>query len=165
MATAMLRGASAEAMADLRAQLGTPATLADAATIGDELFSVSDLLRADPALRRFATDASVPAEARKGLARQVFEGKVSAATLAIVESAFGHRWTSQRDLPDVLEHEPRTFTEAQKAELNGRGYSLKEVAPSYGNQQVLLWRKKTGNVDAASDPRGIGLAAGTTVHY
>ena len=60
---------------------------------------------------------------------------------------------------------PRTFTEAQKAELNGRGYSLKEVAPSYGNQQVLLWRKKTGNVDAASDPRGIGLAAGTTVHY
>jgi gamma-glutamyltranspeptidase/glutathione hydrolase len=68
-------------------------------------------------------------------------------------------------LPDVLEHEPRTFTEAQKAELNGRGYSLKEVAPSYGNQQVLLWRKKTGNVDAASDPRGIGLAAGTTVHY
>ena len=103
MATAMLRGASAEAMADLRAQLGTPATLADAATIGDELFSVSDLLRADPALRRFATDASVPAEARKGLARQVFEGKVSAATLAIVESAFGHRWTSQRDLPDVLE--------------------------------------------------------------
>jgi F-type H+-transporting ATPase subunit delta len=90
-------------MADLSAQLGTPATLADAATIGDELFSVSELLRADPALRRFATDASVPAEARKGLARQLFEGKVSAATLAIVDSAFAHRWTSQRDLPDVVQ--------------------------------------------------------------
>jgi F-type H+-transporting ATPase subunit delta len=90
-------------MADLSAQLGTPATLADAATIGDELFSVSELLRSDPALRRFATDASVPAEARNGLARQLFEGKVSAATLAIVDSAFAHRWTSQRDLPDVVQ--------------------------------------------------------------
>ncbi|HEX6148886.1 F0F1 ATP synthase subunit delta [Nocardioides sp.] len=99
----MLRGASAEAMADLRDQLGSPSPLADAAIIGDELFSVSSLLRSDAALRRVATDASLPAEGRQGLARQIFEGKVGAATLAIVESAFGHRWTSQRDLPDVLE--------------------------------------------------------------
>lgn len=68
-------------------------------------------------------------------------------------------------LPDVLEHEPRTFTDAQKADLTARGYTLKDVGRSYGNQQVLLWNKKNGDVDAASDPRGIGLAAGTTVHY
>jgi len=103
MAATMLRGASAEAMADLRDRLGKPATLADAATIGDELFWVSDLLRTDAALRRAATDASMPAEARQGLARQIFESKVGESSLAIVESAFGHRWTSQRDLPDVLE--------------------------------------------------------------
>jgi len=103
MAALSLRGASAEAMADLSEQLGTPATLGEAATLGDELFSVSALLRADAALRRVATDASLPAEARSGLARQLLEGKVGAASLAIVESAFGHRWTSQRDLPDVLE--------------------------------------------------------------
>jgi F-type H+-transporting ATPase subunit delta len=99
----MLRGASAEALADLGDRLGEPATLGEAATTGDELFSVAELLRADAALRRVATDASLPAEAKQGLARQVFEGKVGGPTLAIVEAAFGHRWTSQRDLPDVLE--------------------------------------------------------------
>ena len=99
----MLRGASAEAMADLRGRLGKPATLGEAASTGDELFSVAELLRADAALRRVATDASLPAEARQGLARQIFEGKVGDASLPIVESAFGHRWTSPRDLPDVLE--------------------------------------------------------------
>lgn len=99
----MLRGASAEALASLTEQLGKPATLGDAATIGDELFSVADLLRADAALRRFATDASLPADGKQAVARQVFGGKLSDASLALVESAFGHRWTSQRDLADVLE--------------------------------------------------------------
>ena len=103
MGPAKLRGASAEALASLSDQLGKPARLADAAVLGDELFSVSRLLRADAALRRVATDASMPAEAKQGLARQIFEGKVGDTSLAIVESAFGHRWTSQRDLPDVLE--------------------------------------------------------------
>ena len=103
MGPAKLRGASAEALANLSGQLGRPATLADAATLGDELFSVAELLRADAALRRAATDASLPAQARQGLARQIFEGKVGDTSLAIVESAFGHRWTSQRDLADVLE--------------------------------------------------------------
>ncbi|SDI26500.1 gamma-glutamyltransferase [Pseudomonas panipatensis] len=68
-------------------------------------------------------------------------------------------------LPDVLEHEPRAFTPAQQADLTARGYTLKDVGRAYGNQQVLLWHKKARSVDAASDPRGIGLAAGTSVHY
>ncbi|MEG6657553.1 UNVERIFIED_CONTAM: hypothetical protein QO022_36185, partial [Pseudomonas aeruginosa] len=29
----------------------------------------------------------------------------------------------------------------------------------YGNQQVLYWDKRSGRVDAASDPRGIGYSA------
>ena len=59
MGPGTLRGASAEAMADLSQRLGKPATLDEAATIGDELFAVTNLLRADPALRRVATDASL----------------------------------------------------------------------------------------------------------
>jgi F-type H+-transporting ATPase subunit delta len=103
MGPGTLRGASAEAMEDLSRRLGKPATLDEAATIGDELFAVADLLRADAALRRVATDASLPAEGKQGLARQIFEGKVGDPSLRIVEAAFGHRWTTQRDLPDVLE--------------------------------------------------------------
>lgn len=62
-------------------------------------------------------------------------------------------------LPDVVEHEPGTFNERQKAELEGRGYRLKDVGRQYGNQQVLYWDKAGGTVEAASDPRGVGQAA------
>lgn len=59
-------------------------------------------------------------------------------------------------LPDVIEHEPQTFSAAQIAELQARGYRLKNVEREYGNQQVLRWNKATGEVEAASDPRGVG---------
>ncbi|MFT0865258.1 gamma-glutamyltransferase [Pseudomonas sp. CAM1A] len=62
-------------------------------------------------------------------------------------------------LPDVVEHEPGTFSARQKAELEGRGYRLKDVGRQYGNQQVLYWDKAGGTVEAASDPRGVGQAA------
>ena len=41
----------------------------------------------------------------------------------------------------------------------GASYELKDLGRSYGNQQVLLWEKATGQVQAASDPRGIGSSA------
>ncbi|TBU75176.1 gamma-glutamyltransferase [Phytopseudomonas daroniae] len=59
-------------------------------------------------------------------------------------------------LPDVIEHEPETFSAAQIADLQARGHSLKALERVYGNQQVLLWNKASGQVEAASDPRGIG---------
>ncbi|QXH56352.1 gamma-glutamyltransferase [Pseudomonas maumuensis] len=62
-------------------------------------------------------------------------------------------------LPDVVEHEPGTFSARQKTELEGRGYRLKDVGRQYGNQQVLYWDKAGGTVEAASDPRGVGRAA------
>lgn len=62
-------------------------------------------------------------------------------------------------LPDVVEHEPGTFSARQKAELEGRGYRLKDVGRQYGNQQVLYWNKAAGTLEAASDPRGVGQAA------
>jgi len=61
-------------------------------------------------------------------------------------------------LPDVVEYEPGAFTAAQLAELQGRGYSLKQAGRAYGNQQVLLWHKDNGKVEAASDPRGVGVS-------
>lgn len=61
-------------------------------------------------------------------------------------------------LPDVIEYEPDAFTAAQLSELQARGYALKPTTRRYGNQQVLRWRKDTGSVEAASDPRGVGQA-------
>ncbi|WP_083639991.1 gamma-glutamyltransferase [Pseudomonas sp. PA15(2017)] len=62
-------------------------------------------------------------------------------------------------LPDVIEHEPQAFSAAQAAELQARGYQLKDVGREYGNGQVLRWNKTSGQVEAASDPRGVGNSA------
>lgn len=59
--------------------------------------------------------------------------------------------------PDVVQHEPDAFTEMQKRDLQSRGYVLKDVGRHYGNQQVLRWNKRDGSVEAASDPRGLGI--------
>ena len=66
MARAM-RGASADALAALTSDLESRLRGgADASRIGDDLFTVSSVLRSEPALRRVATDASVDASAKRG---------------------------------------------------------------------------------------------------
>ncbi|PKM27228.1 MAG: gamma-glutamyltransferase [Gammaproteobacteria bacterium HGW-Gammaproteobacteria-13] len=63
--------------------------------------------------------------------------------------------------PDLIEHEPDTFSPAEITELEALGHQLKSTGRQYGNQQVLLWDKQGGKVAAASDPRGIGTAVVT----
>jgi F-type H+-transporting ATPase subunit delta len=99
-----LRGASAEALADLTGRLDdTIGSAKSAAALGDELFEVSRLFRAEPGLRRFATDASLAAETKQGMVKQVFKGRLDGAALDLLTEAAGRRWTLSRDLPDVLE--------------------------------------------------------------
>jgi gamma-glutamyltranspeptidase/glutathione hydrolase len=61
--------------------------------------------------------------------------------------------------PDVLEYEPEAFNAREVADLEERGYSLKEIKSDSGNQQVLHWNKNNAGVEAASDPRGLGVSA------
>ncbi|MAO82124.1 F0F1 ATP synthase subunit delta [uncultured Nocardioides sp.] len=104
--TSDFRGASADAVATLTGELeaavsGSPES---APQIAGDLFEVAQTLRAEGALRRFATDGSIPVEAKTGVVGEVLGGKVAEASLALVRSAVGRRWTSSRDLADVLEH-------------------------------------------------------------
>jgi F-type H+-transporting ATPase subunit delta len=99
----MLRGASADALADLGDTLGTSGTLADAAQTGEELFGVADVLRSEPGLRRVATDASVEGAAKAGLVRGIFEKAVGAKTLEVVTEAVQRRWIVSHDLAEALE--------------------------------------------------------------
>ncbi|MFJ3485669.1 gamma-glutamyltransferase [Pseudomonas sp. NPDC090202] len=62
-------------------------------------------------------------------------------------------------MPDVMEYEAGTFSEDELNDLRERGYRMRETASDSGNQQVLLWRKNKASVEAASDPRGIGVSA------
>lgn len=133
-----LRGASAESLGALRAELDDAVGDGSGAErVAGELYSVSSVLRAEPGLRRVATDASLPAEAKQGLARQVFEGKVDEATLALVTSAVGRRWTRTRDLPDALE---RLSEIARVTSVGGKADRL-------GDEVFELARTITANPD------------------
>ncbi|MDX1298135.1 MAG: gamma-glutamyltransferase [Pseudomonas sp.] len=65
--------------------------------------------------------------------------------------------------PDLIEHEPNTFSTAEISALEALGHQLQSTGRRYGNQQVLYWNKQDGKVKAASDPRGIGTAVSTPV--
>ena len=100
-----LRGASAESVAALTEQLKTSVSgsVTAAATAADSLYSVSQTLRTEPALRRFATDGSIPAAAKQGLVREVFEGRLDQAAFDVVLDAVDRRWTHSGDLADGIE--------------------------------------------------------------
>ncbi|OHC11105.1 MAG: gamma-glutamyltransferase, partial [Pseudomonadales bacterium GWC1_66_9] len=87
-------------------------------------------------------------------------GMVLLAVLDYLDGQPIRRWPAlpryhHQYLPDVIEHEPGAFDAAEIAELQRRGHPLKVREP-YGNQQVLHWDKRSGEVEAASDPRGLG---------
>ncbi|WJN59891.1 gamma-glutamyltransferase [Pseudomonas sp. SO81] len=85
------------------------------------------------------------------------------ATLDYLEGKPVQQWPAtpryhHQYLPDVIEYEADAFSPSQLSSLEMRGHRLKRVERSYGNQQVLLWHKDSGRVEAASDPRGVGRA-------
>jgi gamma-glutamyltranspeptidase/glutathione hydrolase len=68
-------------------------------------------------------------------------------------SRFHHQY-----LPDVIQHEPNTFSAAELNALESKGHIMKNVNREYGNMQAILWDKISGEVTAASDPRAFGQA-------
>lgn len=85
--------------------------------------------------------------------------------LATLEFAHGQggpkEWISlprfhHQYLPDVVTYEPSAFEEADRRALGQRGYRLEAARGHYGNMQVVTRHKRTGRVEAVSDPRGEG---------
>lgn len=77
----------------------------------------------------------------------------ASADTIVARPRFHHQY-----LPDVIQHEPDTFTESEKQQLEAMGYGLKDVGRQYGNMQLILRDNQTGETTAAADPRGIGQA-------
>ena len=61
-------------------------------------------------------------------------------------------------LPDQIEYEPGSMTETEAQQLRQMGHKLQPLERSYGNMQAIFWNRKTGEIRAASDPRGVGSA-------
>ncbi len=61
-------------------------------------------------------------------------------------------------LPDEITYEPGVFDEKMINALHKLGHKTRELDSDYGNMQLIIVEKKTGEIDAASDGRGIGSA-------
>jgi len=62
--------------------------------------------------------------------------------------------------PDNVSSEPGALSEAEIAALNARGYTMAPAERPWGNMQVVLWDKRKGTVEAASDPRWKAVGGG-----
>ncbi len=61
-------------------------------------------------------------------------------------------------LPDEIQFEEDAFDAATLASLEARGHTLAPQARRFGNMHAVVWDRESGEVSAASDPRGIGEA-------
>lgn len=157
------RGASSEAFADLTSALeGVLAQGADATQVGSDLFSVAEVLRAEPALRRVATDPSVDAAAKAGLVGQLFDARVTEAVASLLRSAVSHRWISPRDLLLAIEELATVATVrsagADSARLSDELFTLGGVLESNPELRQAL----SDPARSVEDKRGLlaGLLAG-----
>lgn len=75
------------------------------------------------------------------------------ATSAVGIKRFHHQF-----LPDVIQYEPGALSPDVIAALRTQGHQLRELGHSYGNMQLVWWDKVAHRAEAASDPRGTGLA-------
>ena len=60
--------------------------------------------------------------------------------------------------PDRIEVEPAGFSAAWRAALQGKGHAIQQGNRKWGNMQVVFKSKKTGEAQAANDPRGSDVA-------
>jgi len=61
-------------------------------------------------------------------------------------------------LPDEITFEPGALSTNVQNALKQKGHQLKPQSRDYGNMQAVVWDRKNNTIEAASDPRGIGLA-------
>ena len=59
-------------------------------------------------------------------------------------------------MPDRIEVEPGALGEEVLDRLRNKGHRIHQLENPYGNMQAISWNLKSGEVTAASDPRGIG---------
>ena len=86
--------------------------------------------------------------------------------LGILELADGKSpadWVSRprlhhQYLPDRIQYEAAALSNDEAAQLQQMGHELQQLNNSYGNMQAIYWNRKTGELQAASDPRGVGSA-------
>ena len=69
----------------------------------------------------------------------------------VARGRFHHQY-----MPDRVEVEPAVFGDEVLDALRQKGHRIRQLEGPYGNMQAISWDRVSGEVTAASDPRGIG---------
>jgi F-type H+-transporting ATPase subunit delta len=79
------------------------AAAADAPAVGEDLFGVTDLLAANPNVRRALTDPSRDGEAKAQFVSRLLGGKIGGPTVDLLSGLVRGRWSRAGDLTDAVE--------------------------------------------------------------
>lgn len=87
---------------------------------------------------------------------------VMLAALEAIEGKPPQDWVTRprfhhQYMPDMVQGEPDFVGTAAGKSLLVRGHQMESTGRRYGNMQAILWDSKSGNLEAAADPRGMGL--------
>ncbi|MFN2562850.1 MAG: F0F1 ATP synthase subunit delta [Jatrophihabitans sp.] len=112
--------------------------------IADELYSVANLLAAQPRLRRTLGDPAAPEESRAQLIEQLIGSQVSKQTLQLCRAAVSLRWSTPWDLADAIEGagDDALFAAAEKAgsvaEIEDELFRFERILQGEGEVAGLL---------------------------
>jgi F-type H+-transporting ATPase subunit delta len=100
-----MRGISQESFAAGRERLETllASRGTDAGALGDALFAVTDVLTANPAVRRALTDPARDGQAKAALVERLFAGRLPGDAVDVLGGAARARWSAAGDITDAVE--------------------------------------------------------------
>jgi F-type H+-transporting ATPase subunit delta len=81
------------------------APTADVTGLSGDLFTVVDVMEANPSLRRALTDPSTPEDGRRQLAHAVLDGRIGEIAAEVVAEAAAMRWAGGRTLTAALDRQ------------------------------------------------------------
>jgi F-type H+-transporting ATPase subunit delta len=144
----MIRSASRQALVELRkeedAVFDGRVSADTLGTIASDLYSVADLLVAQPRLRRTLGDPATAPDGRVQLVDSLLTGKVNANSLRLVKAAVALRWSTPWDLTDALEAvaDSALFAAAEKQnkleQVEDELFRLERILQAEGEVAALL---------------------------
>jgi F-type H+-transporting ATPase subunit delta len=144
----MIRSASRQALVELRkeedAVFDGRVSAETLGTIASDLYSVADLLVAQPRLRRTLGDPATAPDGRVQLVDSLLTGKVDANSLRLVKAAVALRWSTPWDLTDTLEAvaDSALFASAEKQQkleqVEDELFRLERILQAEGEVAALL---------------------------
>lgn len=96
-------GSSRHSFAALRTSLDARSGEAGFASVSGDLLAVAGLLGQEKSLRQALADSGQPAGTRGAIVRDLFGGKVSDTSLAVLDEVVSARWSNDVDMVDAVE--------------------------------------------------------------